>query len=389
MEMKIDDRIYDLIARKLDDGLLPMEETELSDWLAEDVKHEEVYAEIKKIRDRTKLLHRDFAPDTEHVLKRIKRERVRQIGFRYWWKYAALFILPLSVALVLWQGMKNEAEEEHRQFSAVSRPGGERAILKLYNGKTVVLDSTMKSSLIAHEANVRIEMDSNHLLRYSSHDSIEMANDNKNNELIIPKGGEHQVVLADGTKVWLNSASRLIYPQSFMGKERRVVLSGEAFFDVTHDAERPFVVETSRMNVKVLGTRFNVNDYDDNEEVSTTLVNGSVEIVSGDQQAFRLVPGEQAYGKENELEKREVNVRLYTSWIDGKFLFNNTELEEIAKQISRWYDVEIFFSSESVKKVRFTGAIVKFKPLEDLVRMIESTSQVRFSVKGRTIVISE
>ena len=387
--MKIDDRIYDLIARKLDDGLLPMEETELSDWLAEDVKHEEVYAEIKKIRDRTKLLHRDFAPDTEHVLKRIKRERVRQIGFRYWWKYAALFILPLSVALVLWQGMKNEAEEEHRQFSAVSRPGGERAILKLYDGKTVMLDSTMKSSLIAHEANVRIEMDSNHLLRYSSHDSIEMANDNKNNELIIPKGGEYQVVLADGTKVWLNSASRLIYPQSFMGKERRVVLSGEAFFDVTHDAERPFVVETSRMNVKVLGTRFNVNDYDDNEEVSTTLVNGSVEIVSGGQQAFRLVPGEQAYGKENELEKREVNVRLYTSWIDGKFLFNNTELEEIAKQISRWYDVEIFFSSESVKKVRFTGAIVKFKPLEDLVRMIESTSQVRFSVKGRTIVISE
>ena len=387
--MKIDDRIYDLIARKLDDGLLPMEETELSDWLAEDVKHEEVYAEIKKIRDRTKLLHRDFAPDTEHVLKRIKRERVRQIGFRYWWKYAALFILPLSVALVLWQGMKNEAEEEHRQFSAVSRPGGERAILKLYNGKTVVLDSTMKSSLIAHEANVRIEMDSNHLLRYSSHDSIEMANDNKNNELIIPKGGEYQVVLADGTKVWLNSASRLIYPQSFMGKERRVVLSGEAFFDVTHDAERHFVVETSRMNVKVLGTRFNVNDYDDNEEVSTTLVNGSVEIVSGGQQAFRLVPGEQAYGKENELEKREVNVRLYTSWIDGKFLFNNTELEEIAKQISRWYDVEIFFSNESVKKVRFTGAIVKFKPLEDLVRMIESTSQVRFSVKGRTIVISE
>ena len=389
MEMKIDDRIYDLIARKLDDGLLPMEETELSDWLAEDVKHEEVYAEIKKIRDRTKLLHRDFAPDTEHVLKRIKRERVRQIGFRYWWKYAALFILPLSVALVLWQGMKNEAEEEHRQFSAVSRPGGERAILKLYNGKTVVLDSTMKSSLIAHEANVRIEMDSNHLLRYSSHDSIGMANVNKNNELIIPKGGEYQVMLADGTKVWLNSASRLIYPQSFMGKERRVVLSGEAFFDVTHDAERPFVVETSRMNVKVLGTRFNVNDYDDNEEVSTTLVNGSVEIISGDQQAFRLVPGEQAYGKENELEKREVNVRLYTSWIDGKFLFNNTELEEIAKQISRWYDVEIFFSSESVKKVRFTGAIVKFKPLEDLVRMIESTSQVRFSVKGRTIVISE
>lgn len=387
--MKIDDRVYELISGKLDDRLSPMEETELSDWLAEDVKHEKIYAEIKKIRDQVKLLHRDFTPDTENVLKRVKRGRGRSIGFRYWWKYAALLILPLGVALILWQGMKNESVEVHRQFSAVSRPGGERAILKLYDGKTIMLDSTMKSSLIAHEANVRIEMDSNHLLRYSSYDSIGITDANKNNELIIPKGGEYQVVLADGTKVWLNSASRLIYPQSFMGKERRVVLSGEAFFDVAHDAERPFIVETSRMNVKVLGTRFNVNDYDDNEEVSTTLVNGSVEIFSGGQQAFRLVPGEQAYGKENELEKREVNVRLYTSWIDGKFLFNNTELEEIAKQISRWYDVEIFFSSENVKKVRFTGAIVKFKPLDDLVRMIESTSQVRFSVKGKTIVISE
>ena len=387
--MKIDDRVYELISGKLDDRLSPMEETELSDWLAEDVKHEKIYAEIKKIRDQVKLLHRDFTTDTENVLKRVKRGRGRSIGFRYWWKYAALFILPLGVALILWQGMKNESVEVHRQFSAVSRPGGERAILKLYDGKTIMLDSTMKSSLIAHEANVRIEMDSNHLLRYSSYDSIGITDANKNNELIIPKGGEYQVVLADGTKVWLNSASRLIYPQSFMGKERRVVLSGEAFFDVAHDAERPFIVETSRMNVKVLGTRFNVNDYDDNEEVSTTLVNGSVEIFSGGQQAFRLVPGEQAYGKENELEKREVNVRLYTSWIDGKFLFNNTELEEIAKQISRWYDVEIFFSSENVKKVRFTGAIVKFKPLDDLVRMIESTSQVRFSVKGKTIVISE
>ena len=389
MKMKIDDRVYELISGKLDDRLSPMEETELSDWLAEDVKHEKIYAEIKKIRDQVKLLHRDFTPDTENVLKRVKRGRGRSIGFRYWWKYAALFILPLGVALILWQGMKNESVEVHRQFSAVSRPGGERAILKLYDGKTIMLDSTMKSSLIAHEANVRIEMDSNHLLRYSSYDSFGITDANKNNELIIPKGGEYQVVLADGTKVWLNSASRLIYPQSFMGKERRVVLSGEAFFDVAHDAERPFIVETSRMNVKVLGTRFNVNDYDDNEEVSTTLVNGSVEIFSGGQQAFRLVPGEQAYGKENELEKREVNVRLYTSWIDGKFLFNNTELEEIAKQISRWYDVEIFFSSENVKKVRFTGAIVKFKPLDDLVRMIESTSQVRFSVKGKTIVISE
>ena len=128
--MKIDDRVYELISGKLDDRLSPMEETELSSWLTEDVKHEEVYAEIKKIRDRAKLLHRDFVPDMENVLKRVKRGRERQISFRHWWKYVALFVLPLGVALVLWQGMKNEPVKEHRQFSAVSRPGGERAILK-------------------------------------------------------------------------------------------------------------------------------------------------------------------------------------------------------------------------------------------------------------------
>ena len=385
--MKIDDRVYELISGKLDDRLSPMEETELSDWLAEDVKHEKIYAEIKKIRDQVKLLHRDFTPDTENVLKRVKRGRGRSIGFRYWWKYAALFILPLGVALILWQGMKNESVEVHRQFSAVSRPGGERAILKLYDGKTVMLDSTMKSSLIAHEANVRIEMDSNHLLRYSSYDSIGITDANKNNELIIPKGGEYQVVLADGTKVWLNSASRLIYPQSFMGKERRVVLSGEAFFDVAHDAERPFIVETSRMNVKVLGTRFNVNDYDDNEEVSTTLVNGSVEIFSGGQQAFRLVPGEQAYGKENELEKREVNVRLYTSWIDGKFLFNNTELEEIAKQISRWYDVEFLFDDDEIRDYKFSGFMPRYESITNLFEILEQSANVSFVRKNDKKVI--
>ena len=385
----MDDRIYELISGKLENVLSSEEEQELSSWLSEDVEHGKVFAEIEKIREQAKLLHRDFTPDTENVLKRLKGNRGKKVVFRHWWKYAAIFIVPLGIALGLWQGLKREQVVEHRQFSAISTPGTERAILKLLDGKTVILDSTMTSSLIAQGTNVRIEMDSNRLLRYSPSDSMTILDENKNNELIIPKGGEYQIMLADGTKVWLNSASKLTFPQYFTGNERRVILSGEAFFEVTRDVKKPFIVETARMDVKVLGTRFNVNAYEDNKEVSTTLVNGSVEVSSGDQQTIRLVPGEQAYGEENELEKREVNVRLYTSWIEGKFMFNNTELEEIAKQISRWYDVQIFFSNENVKNVRFTGAIMKFKPLDDLIRMIEKTSQVRFSVKNKTIIISE
>ena len=386
MKMKIDDRIYELISGKLDDRLSPMENAELSSWLAEDVGHEEVYAEIKKIRDQVKLLHRDFAPDTENVLKRVKRGRGRQIGFRYWWKYAALFILPLGVVLVLWQGMKNEPVEEHRQFSAVSRPGGERAILKLYDGKTVMLDSTMKSSLIAHEASVRIEMDSNHLLRYSSCDSIGITDANKNNELIIPKGGEYQVVLADGTKVWLNSASRLIYPQSFMGKERRVVLSGEAFFDVAKSGT-PFIVELNGFEVKVLGTRFNINAYEGESRFETTLERGSVEInVKG--KTLLLEPGEQAVlTNTGELSKQKVDVSLYTAWKDGYFVFEDERLEDVMNTVARWYDVNLFYQNPGVKEIRINGNISRYKDFSVLLEKIEKLDIVHFDIKGNNITV--
>ena len=387
--MKIEDRVYELISGKLDDVLSEEEERELSGWLEADGEHRVIFDEMRRLHEQAKLLRREFNPDVEGTLRRLKVRGGKRIGLHAWWKYAARFVLPLGIAFALWQGLKEEKTVLHRQFGEVARPGAERAVLKLFDGKTVVLDSTSGNMLIARGENVRVEVDSNRLLRYSREDTVVTSREERKNELIVPRGGEYQIVLADGTRVWLNSATKLIFPQNFTGKERRVMLSGEAFFDVARDESKPFIVETSRMDVKVLGTRFNVNAYTDNEVVSTTLVDGCVEVASGTQKPITLVPGEQAYGEAGELEKREVNIRLYTSWIDGRFMFNNVELEEIAKQISRWYDVEIFFTNENVKRTRFTGGMVKFKPLDDLIRMIESTSPVRFSVKGKTIVISE
>ena len=387
--MKIEDRVYELISGKLDDVLSEEEERELSGWLEADGEHRVIFDEMRRLHEQAKLLRREFNPDVEGTLRRLKVRGGKRIGLHAWWKYAAMFVLPLGIAFALWQGLKEEKIVLHRQFGEVARPGAERAVLKLFDGKTVVLDSTSGNMLIARGENVRVEVDSNRLLRYSRENTVVTSREERKNELIVPRGGEYQIVLADGTRVWLNSATKLIFPQNFTGKERRVMLSGEAFFDVARDESKPFIVETSRMDVKVLGTRFNVNAYTDNEVVSTTLVDGSVEVASGTQKPITLVPGEQAYGEAGELEKREVNIRLYTSWIDGRFMFNNGELEEIVKQISRWYDVEIFFTNENVKRTRFTGGMVKFKPLDDLIRMIESTSPVRFSVKGKTIVISE
>ena len=387
--MKIDDRIYELISGKLDDRLSPMENAELSSWLAEDVGHEEVYAEIKKIRDQVKLLHRDFAPDTENVLKRVKRGRGRQIGFRYWWKYAALFILPLGVVLVLWQGMKNEPVEEHRQFSAVSRPGGERAILKLYDGKTVMLDSTMKSSLIAHEASVRIEMDSNHLLRYSSCDSIGITDANKNNELIIPKGGEYQVVLADGTKVWLNSASRLIYPQSFMGKERRVVLSGEAFFDVAHKEHLPFVVHSPLLAIKVLGTKFNVKAYFDEKSV-VTLAEGKVEVETNDcKNRLTLKPNEQvSYSGSSGLAlEKNINTNTVKLWMKGEGAFIQCRLDHIVRDLERKFDVKIVITDHSLSSEVFTCRFKDTATIEQVLHLLKETRRLDYLFEGEQIRI--
>ena len=198
------------------------------------------------------------------------------------------------------------------------------------------------------------------------------------NQLIVPRGGEYRITLSDGTRVWLNAASVLTFPPVFAGNERKVRLVGEAFFEVTPDTARPFIVATARMDIKVLGTSFNVSVYEDEETVHTTLVKGSVEVQPVQQEAIMLKPGEQACLAGNRMTAKAVNTSQFTSWIDGKFMFCNTALEEISKQISRWYDVDIFFSSEQVKTICFTGAILRFEPLEELIRMIENTSNVRF-----------
>ena len=198
-----------------------------------------------------------------------------------------------------------------------------------------------------------------------------------------------KIVLPDSSTVWLNANARLVYPRSFEDVNRKVSISGEAFFQVRKDKNHPFIVDIGKLQIEVLGTSFNVSVYEDEETVHTTLVKGSVEVQPVQQEAIMLKPGEQACLAGNRMTVKAVNTRQFTSWIDGKFMFCNTALEEISKQISRWYDVDIFFSSEQVKTICFTGAILRFEPLEELIRMIENTSNVRFSVKGKTIVISE
>ncbi|MDR1415751.1 MAG: DUF4974 domain-containing protein, partial [Odoribacteraceae bacterium] len=191
----------------------------------------------------------------------------------------------------------------------------------------------------------------------------------------------------DGTSVTLNAASRLVFPRRFAAGERRVRLEGEAFFDVSPDASRPFIVEAEGLVVRVSGTRFNVSAYPGNAVRHATLVEGRVEVSGDGFSPVGLLPGEQLYRSGEAWEKREVDANLFISWLKGKFLFRDTELEEIARQLSRWYDVDVAFEDEGLKRIRFTGGVVRYDPLEELIRAIEATSNARFRVEGERLMI--
>lgn len=209
-------------------------------------------------------------------------------------------------------------------------------------------------------------------------------------ELNVPRGGEYLLVLSDSTRVWVNADSRLRYPVRFEGKREVYLLAGEAYFDVVRDEEHPFVVHTSRGQVKVLGTEFNVNTYDKEAGVVTTLVEGSVQFAAPGKAAKSVVlkPGDQLLtGEGNDWQVREVNVAEYIAWKNGEYVFNHQTLENLMKIVERNYDVTVFFTSEECKSLRFSGDLKKYDKVEKFLQFIETGGDVRFVIKDRTITV--
>ena len=206
--------------------------------------------------------------------------------------------------------------------------------------------------------------------------------------LNVPYGAEYDLVLPDGSKVYLNAGSVLRYPERFNDTRREVFLSGEAYLEVVHNEEHPFVVRTRDIAVRVLGTIFNINAYPDNKWVKTTLVEGKIEIQCGGRH-IEMKPGTQvAYCKEtHETTYHPVNTRLYTSWKDGYYDFENMELEELAQILSRWYDVQIEFARPELRELRFSGRLKRYDSAETLFKMLDYVHNVTFTIeKGRIII---
>jgi ferric-dicitrate binding protein FerR (iron transport regulator) len=262
----------------------------------------------------------------------------------------------------------------------------------LSNGEKIALD---EMDLSMKEANNQVIIENkNRSLNYTSVNEKTDKSSTVFNELLIGKGEEYQLVLSDGTRVWLNSETRLKFPVQFSNNRREVFLEGEAYFEVTKNPDAPFIVKTGHMDVEVLGTSFNVSAYKGEASIQTTLVEGKVRVSSEFGQSFEQVlkPNEQAvFNKSNnEFKIIEVNAALYSSWREGIFVFDEENLDDILRKLSRWYDINVFFQSEEVRAYQFSGKLPRFKNCNELLDMIEKTTDVQFTMKeNRTVIVNK
>jgi len=263
--------------------------------------------------------------------------------------------------------------------------GKPSATLILANGNTVDLEK-IGESLVAEQAGKVIRKNTSNGISYNT--------DNRKTEeeifntLDIPLGGEYHLTLSDGTEVWLNSESKLTYPVSFITNKREVNLEGEAYFKVAHNKNIPFFVNIGANSVKVLGTEFNVSNYNTNTNSVITLVNGSVKVYSP-VDSLTIAPDTQALIQNNTslISSRQVDSKIYCAWVNGVFEFENESLEHICTNLGRWYDVDFVFADEKVKELHFTGAAKKQKSIGYILKILEETMNVEFDVSQRTITV--
>ncbi|MDN5285390.1 MAG: FecR family protein [Mucilaginibacter sp.] len=266
-------------------------------------------------------------------------------------------------------------------------PGGNKAILTLATGQRIVLTGAQNGKL-AQQGNAVIMKTADGKIVYNAADES-AAVEVSYNTTSTPRGGQFLIVLADGTKVWLNAASSITYPTSFAGTNREVAITGEAYFEVAHNAAKPFRVKSNGQVIEVLGTHFNINAYTDEQVVTTTLFEGSVKVTKGTASAV-LKPGQQSQVME---KGNNLNIKVVETvdedqalaWKNGKFYFTDTTIEEVMRQVSRWYDVDIEYKGKIPNK-RLSGSCYRNLTASKALAILEYTG-INFKIEGRKIIV--
>ena len=375
-----------LIARYLSDEIGEEEQAELTRWRDESPENERLFQEICKeenIKQNMQKRQTFHAEDGwEGVQRKIQRHRFRHRILNIC-KYAAIFIFPVAIATVAIYKSGNEPQPLSQVEEQIV-PGGKKAVLILDNGEAIDLKSTSGVELKEKDGTV-IQVDST-VLNYQqapARTSEKLAY----NKVNVPRGGEYQLTLSDGSKVQLNSMSSIRFPVQFAQDCRLVELEGEAYFEVSKTGQ-PFIVQTKGMKIEVLGTTFNISAYA-NEEYQTTLVSGSVKVQTENGSNRILKPSEQACitSGSNQINVRNVDTAFYTSWIHGKINFKDQRLDDIMKTLARWYDMDVVYENEATKELRFGCYVNRYNEITPLVKLLEQTGRVTVTVEGKTIKI--
>ncbi|PTS99428.1 hypothetical protein DBR11_12390 [Pedobacter sp. HMWF019] len=331
----------------------------------------------------------DSAQRSLTILKRkilsTQPERAKSIRLLY--IAAAVILLLLSVGLMLY---KNFSTSSGNYYVNDIAPGKNKAVLKLADGSNIILDNAANGNL-ATRSGIRMTKTKDGQLVFSANaasDQNIVPSNGHTNTITTPRGGQYQVELPDGTVVWLNAASSLQFPESFQdGQQRRVTLTGEAYFQVARDTKRPFIVHTDEQDVKVLGTHFNINSYKEENAVKTTLLEGSVEI-SFSKHTLILKPGEQAIRRGENIQIHAVDTEDAIAWKNGKLKFSNENIHELMHRIARWYDVEVVYEGNMTNK-DFSGSVSRYENVSKILDVLESTNTVHFKVEGRRITVMQ
>ena len=312
-----------------------------------------------------------------------KKERKPSIS-RVWW-YAAAAVIVLAAGLSFYMSNFYSAVEEKR---VLIQPGTQQAQLTLPDGSIIDVDKK-EVNVVVDGVQVKYKKG---VLSYQPTVTTQHEEESteekpvKSNELVIPRGGENTVILADGTTVHLNAGSKLTYPVRFAGKRRVVALEGEAYFDVVKDETRPFIVQTHLGEVTVLGTAFNINAYTD-ASVYTTLVHGKVQFSSSSIGTIILSPGEQVVVSANGSEKRMVDLDEYVGWVDGRYVFNNRPLGEIMQTFERWYDIQVYYETPHLRDITYSGSLKRYGTINSFLDALELTGDLTYKISGRNILI--
>lgn len=375
-------RIAALVSAYIRGSLTAEERVRLQEWTERSEENRLLLERIcdKKLQEKeiAKILSYNTGLAWVKVQHKIGRRRQKRIGW----------VLKIAASVVLLVGLtaliRFKIVRQEKIAGEKIAPGHYQARLTFASGKSFYLDSLSDIQLFEETTVVSTQVKDT--AGYTSC-LIRMNVPSRYNTLQIPRGGEYKIMLADGTEVWLNSATEFRFPENFDGRQERVVyLSGEAFFKVKRNESQPFVVKCNGYDVKVLGTSFNISSYEEDGIDRTTLAEGKVEIIRTGER-IPLEPGEQACIRKEKLTVEKVKLENYITWMNPYFRFEGENIDRILSRLARWYDVEIFYLHPSVKIYHFTGYLPRYANISEVLELLSMTTNIKFEVKGRTVVV--